>query len=127
PDAQTSPRQSAKLKRGGLSALDNSEPWPVADVNSVVAHDPFLPPYWAGVSLPPSELPSTPAKDVAKTSNAALEKLVASGTTVVVIVDGERLALVGDRQIRVGDRLDGFMVTAITESGVVLSGEGEEE
>ena len=75
-----------------------------------------------------ASVPELTAEELARQAEQrTIDKLLESGTAIVMIVDGQHLAIIGDRQIRVGDRFDGLKVKAITESGVVLSGEGESE
>jgi len=123
PDSTASTPQPAQ---SGTAVTAERKAWPKIKLSQAVAHDPFAAPSWAQSSLPPVQANNN-GQPVASAANAldVLEKLQESGATAVVMVDGERLALVGDAQLRVGDRLKGFRVVDITQSGVVLADEKE--
>lgn len=109
-----------------LTKAPQRKAWPKLEVSQAVVHDPFAAPPWAQSSLPPLPQASS-GQPVASSSNSVdvLAELKESGATAVVMVNGERLALVGDARLRVGDRLKGFRVVDITQAGVVLADEKE--
>jgi hypothetical protein len=92
----------------------------------VVRYDPFAIPSWArtaaqvSASLVPSgQTPSVAARE------EALAKLQDLGAAVIVEVDGKPLALLGERRVRVGDRVEGYRIKRIDASGIVLAIEGQ--
>ncbi len=126
PPTTSSPKPAGK--QIAPSPIATSKPWPAPDLSVIARHDPFALPPWARSASTAGTTRVASGKPIAlKDQKNVLEKLHASGIAVVMIVDGEPLALVGNRQIRVGDDLEGFEVTAITESGILLSEKGESE
>lgn len=106
-----------------VSGEARAKPWPAADLDAVVRFDPFAAPAWAVASAANLSLAGSPAAAAANQRAEALAKLRTLGAAVIMEVDGEPLALVGEQQIRVGDRLEGFQVKQITESGIILTTE----
>jgi hypothetical protein len=50
----------------------------------------------------------------------AIERMQKSGVKMIYINGKERVAVIGDRTVRVNDEFDGVRVTAITENGTVV-------
>lgn len=103
--------------------------WPEIPLETVLAHDPFeLPPAMA----PPTPIPSpnhrSDERAERRESPARVEKRERALATVrdlgirMVLVDQEeRVALVGEQAVRVGEVLEGFRVVAIDADGITLS------
>lgn len=107
-------------------APPHQQPWPQPDLAKVVAFDPFAAPRWAQpVALAAADATTPAAATAVDSGEPTLAQLRELGAAVIVEVDGEPLALVGEHRVRVGDRLAGFLVTKITESGIVLASEGQ--
>lgn len=104
-----------------------AKPWPAVNLAVVEAHDPFARPGWAGLPVAEAQ-PGSASDDMNNPTRArnVLDQLMAAGTNAIVIVDDERLALIGERQIRIGDRVEGLTVTDITEAGIILTNEGKD-
>ena len=106
-----------------------SRAWPPAELDTVVAYDPFALPFWAKTTLSASRANGDAEENklAEEQKKKVLDSLRQQGATVIVVVDGEPLALIGDKTIRVGDRLEGFQVKQISQSGITLTGEGQTE
>ena len=93
---------------------ESARPWPQVSVEIAKANDPFRKPAW--MAKPSIE-------DVAVDQRAdpeALTQLQEQGASIVVISGGTKTATIGERQVRVGDVIDGYRITDITTRGVVL-------
>jgi hypothetical protein len=111
------------------SAPRKERQWPKIAVNEVLQHDPF--------ALPTALQPPTPAKpapvatvtapDQARQEQRqrrreqALKAIRDKGVQMVFVGKEKRVAIIGDRRVRVGDVLEGFRVTGIGSDGVTLS------
>lgn len=99
--------------------------WPELSMEVIVACDPLAAPPWyldaiaLDQSKEQSDGKSASAEGVA--DSPALADLQEAGATIVLIADGERIATIGERQIRIGDRIDGYQVSDITDQGVILT------
>lgn len=137
PPSPRVPRRAAKSTTSDSTrsseAVAVREAWPQPDLEQAVATDPFAQPLWARTDQAAAgeSSPQQSAAQVAQSAEAAksqaLAKLRAEGAAVIVVLDGKPLALVGERQVRIGDRLEGFYVQDITESGIVLGSEGQSQ
>ncbi|WP_425397158.1 hypothetical protein [Aeoliella sp.] len=130
PSSPRLPRSAAKANSNkSKTPVAERQAWPKPNLEQAVASDPFARPQWAQVAQ--AEPAETAASDRPMTAQAAesqaLAKLRAEGAAVIVVLDGKPLALVGERQIRIGDRLEGFYVQDITESGIVLTSESHSQ
>ena len=137
PPSRRTPRRGAnattvEITKPAALATER-EAWPQPDLKQAVANDPFARPLWARVaqgqgSESPTNRSMAQLAQAAEDAKAeALAKLRAEGATMIVVLDGKPLALVGERQIRIGDRLEGFYVQDITASGIVLGSEGQSQ
>ena len=94
-------------------------------MDTITAFDPLTAPSWYvdAAQVEPSEEEDDPslasAEDAARA--AALATLQQAGATMVLIVNGERIATIGDQSVRIGDNIEGYQVTDITDQGVVLT------
>ncbi|MFW6170705.1 MAG: hypothetical protein ACODAD_09465 [Planctomycetota bacterium] len=103
--------------------------WPEIPLETVLAHDPFeLPPAMAPPTPNPSPNHRSGERADRQESPASVEKRERALATVrdvgirMVLVDQEeRVALVGERAVRVGEVLEGFRVIAIDADGITLS------
>jgi len=106
-------------------------PRPQITLEEAIQHDPF--------ALVPALAQSAPAKppELSKTSphhgrpddrsqriNQTVAALRNKGVQMVLLGGSEKLAIVGDRPIRVGDVLDGLRVISITPRGITVSEQG---
>jgi hypothetical protein len=104
--------------------------WPELTMNAIVAFDPLAAPSWylAATHVEQSDEneqdDSTLASAEERASSAALEALRQAGTTIVLTVNGERIATIGEQQFRIGDRIAGYLVSDITDQGVILTKSG---
>ena len=105
------------------ASLPEIKPWPRPNLRIATAHDPFATPAWARSAVVTAELNLPQADSSLREQADAIAELRKLGATVIVEVDGDPLALVGNQQLRVGDRVKGFRVEEITASGIVLTSE----
>jgi hypothetical protein len=102
-----------------------SRQWPELSMDTITAFDPLTAPSWYvdAAQVEPSQEEDdsslASAEDAARA--AALATLQQAGATMVLIVNGERIATIGDQSVRIGDNIEGFQVTDITDQGVVLT------
>lgn len=94
--------------------------WAEVPLAEAVLNDPFAKPAWAA---PPKPAPgrATPEASPPSGRAAAKENLRARGASMILVGAGGKIAVVGDREVRVGDTIDGFEVLDITTTGVILS------
>jgi hypothetical protein len=102
--------------------------WPPITLEEAIQHDPF-----AVAKKPAAAAPPKPAQPVKADTHPrqteerklrtkqALENLRGKGVKMVLLDGSERVAIVGDRSIRVGDVLDGLRVVSITLRGITLA------
>jgi hypothetical protein len=99
--------------------------WPELTMETITALDPLTAPPWyiAAAHIEPAKeqdnLSLALAEEEARA--AALATLQQAGATIVLISNGERIATIGDQRIRIGDNIEGFQVSDITDQGVVLT------
>jgi hypothetical protein len=97
--------------------------WPTMPVSQAVQNDPFGKPGWAIESRPATQ--ESPAGGPSVTEPAggyeSQEKLVQAGAGTIVIAGEEKIATIGDREVRIGDSVGGYEVIDITSRGVVLA------
>jgi hypothetical protein len=103
--------------------------WQAADLATIVKYDPFaLPPTFPrptpaagplaeGTVVDEAERASQLADTVAQL-HSELEELRQRGVHVIIRERDAYVALIGDRKIRVGEKINGFTVTAIEPDGV---------
>ncbi len=101
--------------------------WPELSMNAIVAFDPLAAPSWylAATHVEQSneneQDDPTLASAEERASSAVLEALQQAGTTIVLTANGERIATIGEQQFRIGDRIAGYLVSDITDQGVILT------
>jgi len=100
--------------------------WPKLSLKTIVAFDPFAPPTWLTQARTAEQSGDPEGLYLSETSrqkrkDEVLEKLREQGTTIVVISAEEKRATIGEQSVRIGDRIEGFLITDITKQGVVLS------
>ncbi len=123
--SETAPAALAKADPASESreSLPEVKPWPRPNLRLATTHDPFATPAWARSAVTSAELNLPQADSSSREQADAIAELRQLGAAVIVEVDGEPLALVGNHQLRVGDRVRGFRVEEITASGIVLTSE----
>ena len=99
--------------------------WPELSMEVIVACDPLAAPPWYldAMELDQSKDQSdgNPASAEGAPDSLILAELQEAGATIVLIANGKRIATIGDRQIRIGDRIEGYQVSDITDQGVILT------
>jgi len=99
--------------------------WPELSIDAITAFDPLAAPSWyvAAAQIEKTneagEQAFASAEDAADAS--ALAALQEAGATIVLITNGERIATIGDQRIRIGDNIEGYEVSDITDQGVILT------
>ncbi len=100
--------------------------WPEIPTEQMLAHDPFGLP--AVLRRDPIEIANAVPDDragggdpaIAQRVEAALQRLQASQHILVLEQQGQFVAMLGGRQIRVGDIIEGMLVREITQEGLVV-------
>jgi hypothetical protein len=103
--------------------------WPKIALEEVLQHDPFALPTALQPPAPkkPAVAVASQAPDKARQAEVrrqreqALAAIRAQGVQMVFVGKEKRVAIIGDRRVRVGDVFDGFRVTDIGSDGVTLS------
>lgn len=105
-----------------------SEPptWPDLSLETVVAFDPFAAPPWLNDARAAAQAGPADERFLSEAARraqkeAVLKKLQEQGTTIVVISSDDKRATIGKQTVRVGDHLEGFVITDITKQGIELS------
>lgn len=95
--------------------------WPEYSVSQLEEFDPLAPTDWyrQAVVVQSNSPDAAPVKQVVE--QLELEKLQEAGANIVLIDGDHRIATVGEQRIRVGDKIDGYQVSEITDQGVVLT------
>lgn len=130
--AETEPEPSVHER------AERREPWPEFRLTSVIAYDPFaLPVRFPQPSSLPDVDPTISAEEreaarllaAAQQRAATLAEIRQKGVELVLRNGEEYVAKIGDREVRVGDKIGGFRVIEISLHGVTLEGvpEGEVE
>ena len=84
--------------------------WPRKNLATALAHDPFALPTW-------KDRPEALANN---NSPGLLATLQEQGASILMIGTTEKSATIGDQRVQVGDILDGYKITDITDEGIVL-------
>jgi len=105
----TNTKSEAAIATSNAKSNADMRPWPTSDVATAIANDPFALPEWV-------DRPEAVQNDNAN----LLADLQEQGASIVMIGTGEKSARVGDHRVRVGDVLDGYRITDITDQGIVL-------
>lgn len=99
--------------------------WPELSMEVIVACDPLAAPTWYLDALQLDQSKEQSDGNLVSTEESpdepALADLQQAGTTIVLIAGGERIATIGERQLRIGDRIEGYQVSDITDQGVILT------
>jgi hypothetical protein len=109
--------------------------WPKIALEEVLQHNPFARP---PVLEPPAPEKPTPVaavngldkarqEEVRRRREQALAAVRAQGVRMVFVGKEERVAIIGDRRVQVGDVFDGFRITKIGSDGVTLSEHASDE
>ena len=123
--AQSPTNPSAPAMTATSASNSAQRAWPVRPLENVLAYDPFAPPLWTGLrgELDGADDVST-ADGTEDVSQAAKWQLLADlqtqGVSLVMISGGDRLAKIGETELREGDLVGGFVVQEINANGVVL-------
>jgi hypothetical protein len=98
-------------------------PWPRVPLDETIRHDPLAVPRWLAPPTPTvadSADSPEPSQETQSQRHMAWERLRGQGVAVVLITRDGPVATVGDRQVRVGDLIDGFRVEKIDGQGLLL-------
>jgi len=121
-----SPSTTAKMemnkKPGVTTVKQKPRAWPRLDSESVGQHDPFLTPQWAIVKSDsgPSDAQIAEQRKALAEKQKAFEQLKNDGVDAILLSEGGNVAIIGSRDVRVGDVLNGFRVAEINANGVIL-------
>ena len=92
--------------------------WPKLKLENFVNNDPFAMPMW--YLMAQAEDTDSKAGSLVRSAQV-LEELKKQQTKIVVITDKQRVATIGDQSFRVGDTIEGFLISEITRNGIVLT------
>lgn len=130
PPLRVPPQPTAPAAHADLPSPKKS-PWTQIMLEEAVQHDPFAVAEKPAVSTPVQpKPPEQPVKTDARPrqtdernqrTKQALETLRGKGVKMVLLDGSEKVAIVGDRPIRVGEVLDGLRVVSITLRGITLA------
>ena len=96
--------------------------WPELTMDAIARFDPLMAPAWyvaATRPVQPDEQDDSVAEETAE--NQGLKNLLQTGASIVLISDEQRVATIGEQQVRIGDQIEGYEVSDITEQGIVLT------
>lgn len=117
-------RNDSTVNRRPSNALPGgTADWPIRNAVLVSAHDPFLKPAWADETAPPPRAvvsQSTLDANVAEKKREVLDSLRRRGVQLVMSDGNQKIAIIDGRPFRVGDELDGFRISDISDQGVTL-------
>ncbi|MDZ4659264.1 MAG: hypothetical protein SH868_16955 [Bythopirellula sp.] len=129
--AKKSPERTAPQTQGVVQAASASAPvtmqgqtpaetrqWPKLKLEKVVKNDPFAMPMW--YLMAQAEDTGSKAGSLVRSAQV-LEELKKQQTKIVVITEEDRVATIGEQSFRVGDMIEGFQISEITRSGIVLT------
>lgn len=109
-------------KPAAASPTINPVQWPTMPLAQAVRNDPFGKPGWAISPRGSAEAGAKPAQGAAVAGAiASQQQLTETGASMIVIAGDERIATIGDQEVRIGDRVSGYEVVDITPAGVVLA------
>lgn len=123
---EPSQRNDSSLSTNASGRSPEPQAWPELSLETIVAFDPFAEPQWLSAARTADQTGDPHGlllSEEARRSHKAelLEKLRGQGTTIVVITSNEKRATIGKQSVRIGDHIEGFLITDITKQGVVLS------
>ncbi len=114
------PASQAKVEKAALpNPIVNiaARKWPKISLGKAVRNDPFGMPVWY---LMAQAEEGTAGASLARSAQV-LEELKKQQTKIIVISNGDRIATIGEQSFRVGDMIEGFQISEITKSGIVLT------
>jgi len=125
PTRQPQPNRSNQAAQTSQPENTTRRSWPSYALESVLAHDPFAAPGWTRTSEEIDAAVAAPTTDsevetVVNTDAILLAELKTQGVSMVMITEGKKVAKVGDKELREGDKIGGFVVKEINRQGVVL-------
>jgi hypothetical protein len=119
-----------------LAEFDKSK-WQAPELAKVIEYDPFALPKTfpqppravvdpalaaEGGDASSAALDAQQLADAVEQMQSQLEELKQRGVHVIVNLNDEYVAVIGDRTVHVGDEINGFIVTAIEPDGVRIEG-----
>ena len=123
----TSQAPQGETKVVAQTVSDEQDPpreWPKLSLDVIADADPFAWPTWyqaAASSGPLSEPNDRTEAQTEVADKQKLEDLQKTGAAIVLITGDARIATIGDKRLRVGDRIEGYEVSEITSKGVILT------
>lgn len=109
--------KSAAVATSEQAAAEIRE-WPKLKLENVVKNDPFATPMW--YLMAQAEETGGQAGSLVRSAQV-LEELKKQQNKIVVITTADRIATIGEQSFRVGDTIEGFQISEITRSGIVLT------
>ena len=99
--------------------------WPEIPLQSILAHDPFAAPAWTRNQSGMDSASGDRSTDANREGNASSNRqllldLHSAGVSLVMISRHDRVARIGEMELREGDRIGGLVVQEINTNGVVL-------
>jgi hypothetical protein len=130
PSAQSTNATEATTVETAVIEFDQSQ-WKSPELSTVVAYDPFaLPAAFPQPQITTADLMVDGGRGALAAASAEqlaneldrlqsqLEELKNRGVHVIMSVDGQYVAMIGDRMVHVGDEINEFTVTDIDPNGV---------
>ena len=120
PDTKTQrPRRTRGVPPRPSTPVVRDRPTPTIGLAEAVSYDPFAAPRWSPVARRADRRSSGLSADAAELAER-FETIRESGVAMILVSGEGRAAQVGDQTLRVGDRVDGFEVVEINDSGVIF-------
>jgi hypothetical protein len=129
-DANATALEAGDDGEGATTEFDQSR-WSAPELSTVVSYDPFaLPQAFPQPPLSTAQLMADGGRGALAAASAEqladelqrlqsqLDELKNRGVHVIVSVDGEYVAMIGDRMLHVGDQINDFTVMQIDPGGV---------
>jgi hypothetical protein len=101
-----------------------SRTWPRLDAQAAAAYDPFTMPAPMALKLAAEQhasQASKPGEADPRQAKAALASLRSKGISAVLRNQSSAVAVIGNREVRVGDVIEGYRVVSIEADGVLLA------
>lgn len=114
--AQPASKSAAVATRHQAAA--ETRHWPKLKLEKIVKNDPFARPMW--YLMAQAEESGSQAGSLVRSAQV-LEELKKQQTKIVVISGEDRVATIGEQSFRVGDTIEGFEISEITRTGIVLT------
>ena len=109
---------SAAVATPQHQAAAETRRWPKLKLEKIVKNDPFARPMW--YLMAQAEESGSQAGSLVRSAQV-LEELKKQQTKIVVISGEDRVATIGEQSFRVGDTIEGFEISEITRTGIVLT------